>query len=240
MWQKWLNLLAGCPLFQGITRDELQVMLDCLKPAVNRYSSNEIIAVAGEPFTGLGIVLSGKVTVAKENAAGNRVIMAVFGPGELFGEIMAFAGNRIWLVTVAAQEACEVLLLPPERIVGNCPRQCPSHHTLIVNTLRIVSERALLLNKKVDYLSMKSIRQKLGSYLHEQYEKTGQTTFMLPMNRNDLADFLNLARPSLSRELCRMRDEGMIDFQRASIKIKDLKALQDSTLGGECGDSSDA
>jgi CRP-like cAMP-binding protein len=76
--------MSKCGLFRGITPDELNIVFGCLKPNVSSYEKNEWVAAAGEKFNGLGIVLSGEVVVAKENAAGSRVIMAVNGPGEMF------------------------------------------------------------------------------------------------------------------------------------------------------------
>jgi CRP-like cAMP-binding protein len=79
----------------------------------------------------------------------------------------------------------------------------------------------------MEYLSMKSMRGKLSSFLLDQYKTNGKPTFLLPMKRHELADFLNVYRPSLSREMCRMRDEGVIDFNRSSIQIKDMESLKD-------------
>ena len=92
--------------------------------------------------------------------------------------------------------------------------------------LQIVSNRALLLNKKVEYHSLKTLRSKIATYLLDEYKKNGQSTFQLMLNRNDLADFINVSRPSLSRELSKMRDEGFIDFFSTAIKIKDLAGLK--------------
>jgi cAMP-binding proteins - catabolite gene activator and regulatory subunit of cAMP-dependent protein kinases len=92
--------------------------------------------------------------------------------------------------------------------------------------LKLISDKTLMLNKQVEYLSMKSMRGKISSFLIEQYKKTGYTTFILPMMRNELADFLNVSRPSMSREMGRMRDEGVIDFHKSSIRIKDIAALK--------------
>ena len=94
--------------------------------------------------------------------------------------------------------------------------------------LRIISEKALLLNRKVEYLAIKSLRGKICTYLLEQHQRTGMTTFMLPLKRCELADLLNVSRPSLSREMCKMRDEGIIDFHRSSIRIKNMEALKRS------------
>lgn len=83
-----------------------------------------------------------------------------------------------------------------------------------------------MLNKKVEYLSIKTLRGKISTYLLDEYNKTGQKTFQLNLNRNELADFINVSRPSLSRELCKMRDEGIIDFHSTAIKILDFDILK--------------
>ena len=93
--------------------------------------------------------------------------------------------------------------------------------------LKDISDKALMLNKKLEYLSMKSMRGKLSSFLLEQYKTTGSPAFLLPMKRHELADYLNVSRPSMSQEMCRMRDEGVIDFSRSSIQINDMESLKD-------------
>lgn len=221
-----LKKLAGCILFQEINPEELKIMLDCLQPEVREYKKNQFISLAGEKYTGLGIVLSGEVVISKENAAGDRVIMEILGPGGLFGEMAAFAGNGLWPATVIAQVNCKIMFFPPEKIVGSCQSSCSSHKQLILNMLKIVSTKALMLNRKVEYLVTKSMRGKISNFLLEQYHKTGQTIFMLPLKRNELADFLNVSRPSLSREMSRMKAEGIIDFHRSSVQIKDLNGLK--------------
>jgi len=226
MFKKWTKVFSECALFRGIDPEELNVVFNCLKPKVSSYEKNEWVAVAGEKFNGLGVVLSGEVVVAKENAAGNRVIMAVNGPGEMFGEMAAFSGDGVWPVTVVARGTCTVMFLPAGKIVGNCERACLSHRQLITNMLEIVSGKALMLHRKVEYLAIKSLRGKISIFLLEQYKRAGSPTFILPLKRNELADFLNVSRPSLSREMCRLRDEGVIDFHRDSIKIKEVDALR--------------
>jgi CRP-like cAMP-binding protein len=213
-------------LFAGIDAAELNLMLGCLNPAVGSYRKNEYLTVAGEKMTGVGIVLAGQAIVTKENAAGNRGILAPLYAGDLFGEMVAFSGQKSWPATIIAQQDCQVIFLASEKIVGNCRQQCQSHRLLIINMLGIVSDKALLLNRKVEYLTLKSLREKIAAYLLEQSKKTGTTTFMLPFTRHELADYLNVARPSLSRELGRMKAEGLIDFHGASVKITAVEALK--------------
>lgn len=218
--------LAECMLFRGVSSEELTRMLRCLQPVRRRYDKGASIAVAGEPFTGVGIVVSGTAAVTKESATGDRLILAMLEPPMMFGEMVAFSDTTVWPATVAAQGECEVIFVPTHRIIGQCESSCAFHRQLIHNMLAIVSNRALMLNRKVEYLLLRSVREKVATYLLEQHRQVGKATFILPLDRNEMADFLNVARPALSREMGRMRDEGLIDFHRASVKILDVNALK--------------
>lgn len=226
MYEKWVDVLSNTLLFQEIQTKYLSPMLQCIRPKINDYDKQEYIALVGDEFKGVGIILSGTASVIKENAAGNRFIISLLGEGDIFGEMAVFSSLNEWPASVQAQEPVTALFIPGEKIVGNCPNACMGHKQLIMNMLTIISEKALLLNRKVDYLSIKSMRGKVCTYLLEQYKKNDSLIFMLPMNRNELADFLNVSRPSMSREMSRLRDEGVIDFYMSSIKIKDLEALK--------------
>ncbi|MEN6390086.1 MAG: Crp/Fnr family transcriptional regulator [Syntrophomonas sp.] len=226
MFAKFLPVLMRTSLFRDIASDDLNTMLNCLQPKLRKFKKNSYIATAGDHFESLGILLSGQASLIKENAAGDRLMMAILKPGDIFGESAVFSGNSVWPATVVAQEACQVMFLPKQKILGECANLCSWHHTIIENMLKDVSDKVLRLNQKIEYLSMKSMRGKLSSFLLEQYKMIGQPEFLLPMKRNEMADFLNVSRPSMSRELCRMRDEGVIDFDRSSIQIKDVDLLK--------------
>lgn len=230
MYEKYLEKVSEVSLFHGIERDGILMMLNCLKPRVCCYKKTDYIVSGGDIYESVGIVIKGTATVSKENAAGNRIVMTLLKQGDIFGEIVAFSSQMTWPATVQAQEACEVLFLPRGKIVGDCDRMCSWHRILIQNFLRIISERAMMLNKKVEYLTIKSMRGKISTYLLDQYKKTGDKKIVLPLNRNELADFLNVSRPSMSREMGKMREEGLIDFHLTAFEILDLEALKMMSL----------
>ena len=93
--------------------------------------------------------------------------------------------------------------------------------------LRILSQKALYLNRKVEYLTIKSMRSKIASYLLEQTHIYNSHNFIIPMNKNELADFLNVSRPSMSREFSRLKDEGIIDYYLSSIRILNADQLKE-------------
>jgi CRP-like cAMP-binding protein len=211
-----------------MTQHEIRQVMDCVNSGVASFEKGEIIALGGAPAPGVGLVLSGEALITKEDAAGNRAVMATIVPGDVFGEMAAFSGRRTWPATVTAQTAASVAFIPADKFTGTCARACPGHRLLAANMLKILSQKALMLNRKLDYLSMKTLRGKIAAFLIEQAARAGALTFLLPMNRDELAGFLNVSRPALSREMARMRDEGLIDFHRSSIKVRDPAALRRS------------
>lgn len=194
-------------------------MITCLNPKEESFSRGEFIAQAGEPMKGLGLLLQGSVSVLKENVDGSRIIMNILKPGELFGEMAVFSEERVWPASISALTNSTVLFISPDKIVGRCANACSFHRQLTVNMLRILSDRAMKLNRKVEYMSIRGMREKLCTFFWELYRKQGGNIIHLPMKRNELADFLNVSRPSMSREMGRMRDEGLIDFHLSTVKI---------------------
>lgn len=225
--EKVIDRLYGTSLFKGIDKPGILDMIQCLNPRIHLFKKNESIAVLGEPFYGIGIVIEGEAVIAKENIAGNRAILTVLRQGDMFGEMISFSDKKIWPVNVTAQCDSEIIFISPENIITRCEKMCASHQILIQNMLKIMSRKALILSRKVDYLSIRSLRGRLCAYLIEQWQLQNTPVFSLPMNRDELADFFNVARPSISRELGKMKDEGYIDFHKSSFKIINLGAMKE-------------
>ncbi len=226
MLKKHLETISKNILFSGIKPEEITKMLDCFQPRLYEAQKSWYIVTNGEDCEELGILLEGEAAVCKENPAGNRVVIIILKPADVFGEVVAFSSHNKWPATVEALEDCKVLFIKKKRIVEECEKMCPWHRKLIYNYLKIISEKAIMLNKKVEYLTIKSTRGRVCTYLLERYKKTEGQHIRLPLNRNELADYLNIARPSLSRELCRLRNEGVIDFHLTMVRILDIEALK--------------
>jgi len=227
-YSKYLPTLLEVPLFKEVDELQLTSMLNCFRSTVKAYHKEGLIAIEGEPFTGIGVILSGSVIVSKNNEQGERVVIAKFGKGQMFGEMIAFSKRDRWPATVSAIEETEIISVDPALIVNTCGKMCDSHRQLIMNMLTIVSNKALMLNKKVEYLSKKSMRGKLAKYIMEQKKGKSTINFDVDMNRNELADFLNVSRPSMSRELGRMKDEGLIDFHKQTFRVLDVGRLKEA------------
>lgn len=225
MLKKYYTIVKNNPLFANIEDNSIDQLLSCLNPAVRHYKKNQFIALAGDPFTSIGVVLEGRVSIIKESASGNKMVIAQLHPGEMFGEMIAFSNQDHYPVSVEAVKDATVMELDRSAIIGQCPNMCSWHKTLIQNMLKIVSNRALMLNKKVEYLSIKSMRGKLCTFFVDELKRASKGSFTLKMNRNQLAEYLNVSRPSMSREMAKLRDEGIIDFRKNHIRVLDENAL---------------
>jgi len=213
-------------LFENIEEQELRYILNCLKVGIKTFKKDEFIALESDDYHGLGVVLKGEVIIAKENPLGERHVVTKIEQGGNFGEMIAFSNIKRWPATAIANTDCVILFMTPENIIMNCERQCIGHQQLLHNFLLILSKKALFLNRKMEYLSIKSMRSKLAKYILEVYAQSKTQLFEVPLNRNELSEFLNVSRPSMSRELAKMKEEGIIDFHLNSFKILDIVRLK--------------
>ncbi len=194
-------------------------MLSCLSAVTRQYKKNKFVLMKGERVNHIGIVLSGKLTVFSEDADGNRNILSEIVPGEMFAEAFAFAENPRSTVYVQATAKSEVLNIDYKKIVATCNKACSFHSNMIGNMLKILSGKILMLNSKLDIISKRTTRKKLAAFFEKQKVNFDSNVFTINFNREELADYLFIDRSSMSRELCKMRDEGLIKFKKKQFEI---------------------
>ena len=221
----WLPVLKETRLFRDMTPEQLAVLMPCFQATVRPFSKGDLLCLTGQEQTTIGLVLSGRILVQKEDGNGGRLIIGVFGPGDLFGEVAAFAGSGRWPNTVQADSAGHVLFIPYAKISSPCCVACDAHQVMTRNMLRILADKAMNMNQRIGFIRRKGMREKLAAWLYDQYRQAGSKTFHTTMNREALADYLNVSRPSMSRELGRMKQEGIIDYFKSSFSITDPERL---------------
>lgn len=223
--EKYYPVFKTCALFRGIEEKEYGHLLKCLGAQVKSYEADEYIFMAGNIINSVGIVLTGIVEVMKENLAGNKHILAFLEPSHLFGEGIVCTVKRISPVTVRVKEPAKILYIPYERIIKSCGNSCEFHISLIQNMMVVLGEKNVNLNRKLELLTLKGMREKIASYLINEAKERGSNMFLIMQNRSELADYLNVSRTSMCRELARLKEEGLIDFYGHSFKILDEKRL---------------
>lgn len=217
--KKYADILSRCSLFDGIHMDDLGAMLGCIGGRKLSFYKGDTVFREGDPATNVGIVLCGAVRMERVDYYGNRSIVAHIGPGELFGESYACAGIQSMPVRMVADEDSEVLLMDCRRITITCSSACAFHSRIIFNLLRLVAEKNLIFDQKIQITSKRTTREKLMAYLLNQARLRGSNHFTIPYDRQELADYLEVDRSGLSAEISKLRKEKVIESEKSNFTI---------------------
>ena len=212
--------LAGCPLFEGLSCDTVGQVLGCVKPVQRSFESGESVFNEDDEYSLLGIVLKGALHIIRDDYWGNRTIVARLEPGMIFGEAFACAELKRLPVSVIAVERSEILLLDFKRIVKVCSNACEFHTRLIKNMVSNLAQKNVQLMEKIECISQRNTRSKILSYLSFNAQRRKSAVIEIPFNRQEMADYLSVERSALSAELCRMRDEGLLTFNKNKFQLK--------------------
>jgi CRP/FNR family transcriptional regulator, dissimilatory nitrate respiration regulator len=217
---KYLPVLKRCPLFAGIEDLNIEQILPCLSATVRQAEKNSFIFSADDSITAVGLILSGSVHIISEDFWGRKDILSQLGPGELFAESFSCAHADKLPISVVAVEKTEIMLINCRKIIRTCSTACIFHTQLITNMLQIIANKNINLMQKIEQMSKRTTREKLLAYLSAEAQKAGCNDFEVPFNRQELADYLAVDRSAMSSELSKMRDEGLVDFDRSHFELK--------------------
>lgn len=217
--KKYLDLLKTVSLFEGIGVNEIETVLSCLSAEIVSYGKKQAVFLEGDSVGKVGIVLSGSVEVVKEDFYGNKNIVALLSEGQLFGETFVCSDIKEMPVSVICVTDCVIMLIDYRKLVTTCSNACAFHGNLVKNMLRIVANKNILLNQKLEFITKRTTREKLLAYLSAQAKKAGSSSFCIPLNRQQLADYLAVERSAMSAELSKLKKDGVIDYKKNCFKL---------------------
>lgn len=222
-----MKCIKQCNLFRDFSEDEVNAIFDCLKGRVALYSKGAIVVSAGDAIEEIGIVLDGAAIAFSETRGGRKQVEAELYPGDMFGEVDGYLpGAAMPYSVVVANDDTHIMYITLSTIVKQCGKSCPWHQKLLTNALKTLAERINSVKNDNGYLAIKSMRLKIAKLVYAAYEQQKTDVVSLGKNRNEMAEYLNVSRPSMSREMMRMRDEGIIDFWKDKITILSLSKLR--------------
>ena len=217
--KKYIPVLKRTKLFSGVGEEDIASLLSCLGARKKEYKKGEYILREGEHISDIFILVEGKIHIQKDDYWGNRSILSVISVGEMFGEGYAAPESGALLNDVVAVEDSSVLFFDVKRILTTCSSACRFHNMIVQNMFFAISDKNRRLVQKLGHMSGRTTRTKLISYLSEEAKRQGSSTFTVPFNRQQLADYLCVDRSAMSNELCKMRDEGMIKFEKSRFEL---------------------
>ena len=206
-------------MFDGIQPEERKAMLGCIGYHIGRFRKGDIVAFEAENIQHIGIVLSGAVDMIKEDLWGNKTMLVRSRRNEIFGETFACGSDNLSVVTFLVSEDADVLFLPFNRVMHSCTMACQFHHRLIENMVHIIADKNRDLMRKVEVVSKRTIREKLLAYLSIQAQIQESRYFEIPLGRIELAEYLCVDRSALTRELTKMKEDGLIDYDRNCFRM---------------------
>ena len=216
--QKYIPILKRTKMFTGVGDSEIESMLSCLGARLKTYIKGEYVFRQGEHITDISVLAEGSLHIQKDDYWGNRSILGEISTGEMFGEAYAYDSGAM-LYDVVAVEDSVVIFFDVKRILTSCSNACRFHAIAVQNLFFAISEKNRKLVQKLGHMSKRTTREKLISYLSEQAKKQSSASFTIPFNRQQLADFLSVDRSAMSNELCKMRDEGLLEFEKNQFKL---------------------
>ena len=191
-------------------------MLKCFEARKLTFKKDRTIVTNIINVKLIGIMLSGTANMERYDYNGNRSIIEKLSPNSVFGEVFSRLGSDI---SVIATSDCEVLFIEYENIIKKCKKGCLYHNILTNNMLKLLSQKIVELNERVEILSKRSIRDKLLSYFELLASSNPKRSFLLPFTYTDLADYLSVDRSAMMREIKNLKEDGFIQTNGKKITI---------------------
>ena len=217
--KKYLKILSECSLFKDISPDDILAILPCLGAKVTAFDKKYTILAEGNTAKYIGIMLSGSAQIIRIDYYGNRSIVSGIEAGDVFAEAFACAGIKRVPVDIIANELSEVMLIESNRILSTCQNNCTFHRQIIYNLMRSLAQKNIMFHQRLEITSKRTTREKLLAYLSFVAQKNGSNTFVIPFDRQELADYLEVDRSGLSAEISKLRQEGILESHRKTFKL---------------------
>lgn len=213
--KKTMELMGQIDLMKSITPQEIESYLIEGSCKITQYRKNNIVHFVGEVCSKLEIILSGKVVIERIDESGNLMTIAEFLGGDVLGGNLMFSKNPYYPMTVTAKEATLILEINKDRLF----RLFSDNHEFLSSYLEYVSDHTVILGDRIKHYVNRTIRESIISYLNFESKKQNSSIIKLSMTKKALAERIGVQRTSLSRELAKMREGGLIEFNSVSITL---------------------
>lgn len=212
-----IDQLKDYTLLSALPLDQLAGLLEGKAIRLRSYARGEIIHFDGDRCDEIEIIIHGKVSIERIDEDGNLMAITQFQPDDILGGNLLFSSNPVFPMTVTAKEKVELLAMPKELVF----RLCSESTGFLELFLEYISDHALLLGDRIKHYVNRTIRESIVAYLRNEHLIQGGSRIRLTTSKKALADRMGVQRTSLSRELQKMKNEGLIDYDADSITILD-------------------
>lgn len=219
--EKIINIFERTPLFFGLDKKQIEKAIALMDGRIKTYEAEEYIIMQGGPVNKMGIVIEGNLQIQRVDLFGKNSILTTLNQGEIFAETFVYAKLPESPVSVRSITKSEIMFLDFEKLLFSGGKNCIICSNINKNMLKILSTKNLILREKLDLSTLPTLRDKIMYFLSREGERQSSKYFSIEYDRNQLAEYLNVNRSALSRELSNMKKEGIIDYYKKTFKILD-------------------
>ena len=207
-------------IFDNRAQENREAMLKCINAYTKEFTKGDFVLSSEDSPMLMGVLQRGSVHMVTEDMWGSRSLLCMLEPGDLMGETFACAREENYTIGYQAVSDCQVLFMDFGRVMHTCDMMCAFHHRLIENMVKMIAAKNLEFIKKIDVMSKMHMREKILTLLSQYAAAAGSQTFVMPMGRVRMAEYLCVDRSAMSRELAKMAEEGLIEFEHSRFTLK--------------------
>lgn len=212
---KYIDFLLDISLFNGFESNKLYSLLE-RETLIQGFAKNQIVYLQNEKANTMDIILEGSVIIQNIDEKGNILSIVSLGRGDMLGGNLIFSNTNEYPMTVIAKTDMKLLRISKNTILD----LCQANKDFLVGLLRMFSDKAIVLTTKIHSLARKTIREKIMDFLLFEINRQKSNTVILHLSKKELSERFGVERPSLQRELRKMKKEGLIDYDARSISLK--------------------
>ena len=218
-----VSVLKNNEFFKDINEEEIERVLSNTKYTVTCFDKGEIIAHEGEECRYLGLIVKGTIELQRIYSSGRYIVLNRLKEGDVFREALVLSSKSEYPATIVTTVDCKILFIDRNEILNLCVRET----RILENFISLLSTKVLMLNKKIKSISFKTVREKVVNFILDEAKTQKTEVIKLKSSKEAISATLGIPRPSLSRELIKLREERFIEFDRNTIKIISKEDLEE-------------
>ncbi|OPJ56808.1 Crp/Fnr family transcriptional regulator [Alkalithermobacter paradoxus] len=218
--KQYIDILKATPLFSDFSKYHLEILLEGSNN-IKKYKKKSIIYEQGDKCNTLDVIIEGIVSVEKIDENGNVLVIYEFGAGHILGSNLIFAQSNKYPMTILSKTNCTILSIQKDIILN----LCQTNKSFLLEYIKLISDITVAIGTKLNSITLKTIRQHIIEFLNYEYKKQRTYKIKLYMTKKEWAERLGVQRPSLSRELIKMKQENIIDYDKNTISIIDTSII---------------
>jgi CRP-like cAMP-binding protein len=219
MSSKHVKQIKTAEIFENLPEKDILLLLKKGDFKIRKYNKSSIIHIEGEICDKIEIILSGNVVIDSIDETGKFITITDFSKGDILGGNLIFSSNPYYPMTITALSETRICQINKDNLVSLLEKR----PEVLLSFLKLISDNVSILSTKIKNSFNKTIREKISLYLTKQKSIQGTDKIRLSSSKTKLAEKMGIQRTSLSRELYKMKEDGMIDYSREYVEIINLK-----------------